>query len=483
MLNQVDEYPNATSVVPNIDSYSDSYVSELDWSQTSMQPIWSTGNCLQHTVADASYLLPWETSSFAQFDNKHVNVNHTLQRCNSLYINQQVSDERDVCADSEQLPIYDLDQEYPLIQRERQQDPVYPEARSAECSASTDELSEWEQAEQHSQELCQFGCMQLIQECLFTDSLVQDQFSTVTLPPVYNVLNLPHSDFDNTFRLSSTLAQSCEPVNVCPIVSSACKILAPIKSSGRVERIKRPMNAFMVWSRVQRKRLSVENPGMHNSEISKQLGSIWKALAESDKTPFRNEAHRLRDRHMEKYPDYRYRPRRKEHTLVKNKAQKLPKQITCEKVKYNLTLTDECNAHMSTTLGKISSTFTPTEGDTLMPDGMCIIGKHWSGYARDDANIFQPGMNRRLYQSLNEEHDIAVYATRSTSNETYGIDINTVEHVSPHYPGFLDRLRENQEATSTQMESMSDSSLQLSSAVHEWLPMAIIPPEISMDFE
>ncbi|CAH0557654.1 unnamed protein product [Brassicogethes aeneus] len=101
------------------------------------------------------------------------------------------------------------------------------------------------------------------------------------------------------------------------------------KSLGRRGNIKRPMNAFMIWSKMYRKKLLNKFPKKHVQEVSKMLSAKWKSLPPSEKKIYIDEAERLKQLHMETYPDYKFCPKRK--NKVSNPT--LLKEGSAEKIK------------------------------------------------------------------------------------------------------------------------------------------------------
>ena len=111
-----------------------------------------------------------------------------------------------------------------------------------------------------------------------------------------------------------------------------------VSSKRPAKHIKRPMNAFILWSQIERRKIlsrQDQYATIHNAEISKLLGKRWKnELTDEDRQPFIMEAERLRLDHMKQHPDYKYRPRSKklkpECPQVSSPPAKRPRMIKSE---------------------------------------------------------------------------------------------------------------------------------------------------------
>ena len=89
---------------------------------------------------------------------------------------------------------------------------------------------------------------------------------------------------------------------------------APSSSKRRKQndnQVRRPMNAFMVYAQVARKKVAGKYPNLSYRKLSKTLGELWRMLDDEERRPFVEEAERLRREHKRAHPTYKFKPQRR----------------------------------------------------------------------------------------------------------------------------------------------------------------------------
>uniref|UniRef100_A0A1I8QD54 HMG box domain-containing protein n=1 Tax=Stomoxys calcitrans TaxID=35570 RepID=A0A1I8QD54_STOCA len=137
-------------------------------------------------------------------------------------------------------------------------------------------------------------------------------------------------------------------------------------------KIRRPMNAFMIFSKKHRKLVHKKHPNQDNRTVSKILGEWWYALKPEEKAPYNELASSYKDAHFKLHPEWKWcsKDRRKSSSSSKggagvNNNPALTTTGGLNDVKYRLDSIDGSDSidqdHSPTTPG-FSTTFNSNNG-------------------------------------------------------------------------------------------------------------------------
>uniref|UniRef100_A0A8C4QSR2 Sex-determining region Y protein n=2 Tax=Eptatretus burgeri TaxID=7764 RepID=A0A8C4QSR2_EPTBU len=179
----------------------------------------------------------------------------------------------------------------------------------------------------------------------------------------------------------------------------------------RKGRIKRPMNAFMVFAQSHRRQMANALPTFDNASVSKALGEVWHSLREDLKRPYYQEARRLEEKQRKLFPDWVYRPTRKhnkqQQLIIVQKVSPIPlhsdggtkfsvarplpcslvsstPKPSCADSKTPLNLAATCPSSSSLPPPDVPGTLKDCEPSRLEPSSQVLIARKVINQERDD---------------------------------------------------------------------------------------------------
>ncbi|CAG8745046.1 12880_t:CDS:2 [Cetraspora pellucida] len=90
----------------------------------------------------------------------------------------------------------------------------------------------------------------------------------------------------------------------------------PVLSARRDRKLRRPMNAFLIFNKEMRPKVLEMNPNMSVAEISKTIGENWRNMSEDERERYLQKARDLKSEFHESHPDFVYTRRSKAELIA-----------------------------------------------------------------------------------------------------------------------------------------------------------------------
>ncbi|XP_028401750.1 protein capicua homolog [Dendronephthya gigantea] len=114
------------------------------------------------------------------------------------------------------------------------------------------------------------------------------------------------------------------------------------------EHIRRPMNAFMIFSKRHRARVHERYPHQDNRTVSKILGEWWYALGPNEKQEYQDLAHQVKEAHYRKHPEWKWCNKEKKKIARKGERRSsITEELLTEGGEIDLELTGRPNSKRS----------------------------------------------------------------------------------------------------------------------------------------
>uniref|UniRef100_A0A8W8KR95 HMG box domain-containing protein n=1 Tax=Magallana gigas TaxID=29159 RepID=A0A8W8KR95_MAGGI len=186
---------------------------------------------------------------------------------------------------------------------------------------------------------------------------------------------------------------------------------SPKKSKDK-DHIRRPMNAFMIFSKRHRHLVHQRHPNQDNRTVSKILGEWWYALGPNEKQKYNELANQVKEAHFKAHPDWKWcsRDRKKSGTI----ADKLKQRTSSQRLSSTDDILEDADTNMDTEDSvflnpeslfenrrggrsqSLSAVPREGEGSAFMPPGMNIN-------ANDDQRGFTEALRRQLTNGLSSQ--------------------------------------------------------------------------------